>query len=106
MNKTLKALGAAAALLVATGCAGGPTMVAAGLFSAAKVPHSVGTGTGGAKEGEACAMVILGLVGIGDASITAAKNAGGIKTVSHVDQNNLSILGYIYANTCTRVTGD
>lgn len=106
MNKTLKTLGAALALSALTGCAGGPTFVAAGLFSSAKVPHSVGTGSAGTKEGEACAMVILGLVGIGDASITAAKAAGGVKTVSHVDQANMSILGYIYANTCTRVTGE
>jgi hypothetical protein len=105
MNKTLKLVGAALALSALTGCAGGPTFVTGNIFYAAKVPHSVGTGSAGTKEGEACAMVILGMVGIGDASITAAKNAGGVKTVSHVDQSNLGILG-LYANTCTRVTGE
>ena len=100
-----KLLGAATALLILSGCAGGPTYIMGGIFSASKVPHSVGTGSAGTKEGEACGMVILGMIGIGDASITAAKAQGGIKTVSHVDQANMNILN-LFANSCTRVTGE
>jgi hypothetical protein len=103
MNVTKKLLGASMALLMLSGCA---QYVPGGIFTMHSVPQSVGTGTGGTKEGEACAMTILGLIGIGDASITAAKTNGGIKTVSHVDSKNMGILGYIFANTCTRVTGD
>jgi hypothetical protein len=105
MNKFSKLLGAAAVAATLAGCAGGPTYAMGGIFSATKVPHSVGTGGPGTKEGEACAMVILGWIGIGDASITAAKAAGGIKTVAHVDQANMNILS-LFANTCTRVTGE
>jgi hypothetical protein len=103
MNLKNKLLGASVAVLMLTGCS---HYVPGGLFTMHSVPQSVGTGTGGAKEGEACAMTILGLIGIGDASITAAKSNGGIKTVSHVDSKNMGILGYVFANTCTRVTGD
>ena len=103
MNLTKKLLGASLALFMLSGCS---TYIGGALFSATKLPQSVGTGSNGTKEGEACAMEILGMVAIGDASISAAKAQGGIKTVSHVDQANMNILYFLFANTCTRVTGE
>ncbi|HVJ89374.1 MAG TPA: TRL-like family protein [Labilithrix sp.] len=52
----------------------------------------------------ACASSILGVVATGDASLEAAKAAGGITQVAHVDHDNFSVLG-VYAKTCTIVVG-
>ncbi len=62
------------------------------------------TNTDATKEGKACANTILGLVATGDASISAAKAAGGITQVAHVDHSAKSILGII-AEFCTIVKG-
>ena len=107
MKNILKLVGSAVMLYSVFGCslaAGGNAAVAGGIFSSYKAPGAIGTGGPGAKEGEACAMSILGLIGIGDASIAAAKAAGGVQTVSHVDHANMNILG-LYGNTCTKVVG-
>ena len=56
------------------------------------------------KEGKACAQTILGLVATGDASISAAKAAGGVTEVAHVDHYAKSILGII-GEWCTIVKG-
>jgi hypothetical protein len=98
----LLALGAAA-----SGCAvasGGNGGVTGFLYSGYKMGGAVGTGPG-TKMGQACASSILGVVGTGDASISAAKRAGSISTVAYVDHDVTGILG-IYATTCTVVYGD
>jgi TRL-like protein family len=56
------------------------------------------------KNGKACANTILGMVATGDASIAAAKAAGGVTEVAHVDHSAHSILG-IVAEFCTVVYG-
>lgn len=56
------------------------------------------------KEGKACAKSILGWVSSGDASIAAAKAAGGITTVASVDHHATQILG-IVGEWCTIVRG-
>jgi len=56
------------------------------------------------KEGKACGQSILGLVATGDASISAAKAAGGITTVAVVDHSAKNILG-ILGEWCTIVRG-
>ena len=62
------------------------------------------TATAATKEGKACAQTILGWVATGDASLTAAKAAGGITTVSHIDHTAKNVLGII-ADWCTIVKG-
>lgn len=57
------------------------------------------------KEGKACATSILGWVATGDASIQAAKSAGGITTVASVDHSAKNILG-IFGEWCTIVRGN
>lgn len=56
------------------------------------------------KEGKACGQSILGWIATGDASITAAKAAGGITTVAVVDHSAKNILG-ILGEWCTIVRG-
>ena len=107
MNKLLKLAGGTAALVILSGCglaSGGFAHVSGGIFTSYQAPGNIGSGAAGAKTGEACAMSILGLIGIGDASISAAKAAGGIQQVAHVDHANMTILG-LYGNTCTKVVG-
>ena len=103
----LAKLGLVAALaLAANGCAmaqGGNGAVTGFLYSGYKMGGNVTQGTG-TKTGEACASSILGAIGTGDASISAAKAAGGVSEVAHVDHDNFGILG-LYATTCTIVTG-
>lgn len=45
------------------------------------------------KVGMASAISILGIVGVGDASIDEAMRNGGITKIHHVDHNVMSILG-------------
>ena len=61
-------------------------------------------GSLGTKKGTACAESILGLIGTGDASIEAAANNGGIRTVTSVDHYSRNILG-VYAEFCTIARG-
>jgi hypothetical protein len=62
------------------------------------------TATAATKEGKACGQTILGWVATGDASVSAAKAAGGITTVSHIDHTAKNILGII-GEWCTIVKG-
>jgi hypothetical protein len=106
--KTLAKLALGALMLsILGGCAmatGGSGSVSGFIYSGYSMGGVVGTGTG-TKTGEACASSILGWIGTGDASIAAAKAAGGIKTVAHVDHNIFDVLG-IYATSCTVVVGE
>ena len=62
------------------------------------------TATGATKEGKACGQTILGWVATGDASVTAAKAAGGVTTVAHIDHTAKNVLGII-GEWCTIVKG-
>jgi hypothetical protein len=102
----LKLMTAALALMATTGCAianGGSAFVSGLIYSGYKSPGVVGTAQP-AKIGEACASSILGWIAQGDASIEAAKKAGGITQIAWVDHDQFVILG-VYATTCTVVHG-
>ena len=58
----------------------------------------------GQKEGKACMDTILGLFARGDASVRAAKAAGGITEVSVVDHSAKNFLN-IVGEYCTIVRG-
>jgi hypothetical protein len=106
MKTLLKLSALAGALLMVSGCAmatGGNGSVTGFLYSGYKMGGSVGPAQG-TKTGEACASSILGFIGTGDASVSAAKQAGGITQVAHVDHDVFSILG-LYAKSCTVVVG-
>jgi hypothetical protein len=106
MNRIATLTLGASIALAASGCAmAAPGLVYGGLYSGYTVGASANNDTAGAKQGEACAMSILGIIGLGDASIGAAKQAGGISKVASVDHKAFNILG-IYGNVCTIVKGD
>lgn len=56
------------------------------------------------KEGKACMETLLGLLARGDASVRAAKAAGGITEVSVVDHSARNFLN-IVGEYCTIVRG-
>lgn len=103
MNKLAALVVALSAL---NGCAmaqGGNTHAMGTIYSGYKSPGVIGTGQVG-KTGEACVSSILGIVATGDASLEAAKKAGGITTIAHVDHEQFAVLG-VYATSCTIVHG-
>lgn len=61
--------------------------------------------TTASKTGSASAISILGLIGIGDASITTAAKNGKITKIHHVDQETFSFLG-IYASYTVVIYGE
>lgn len=99
---TVAAVAAAASL---SGCAAGPGVVTGVWYSNQSGPVAVTGETGASKVGVSRANSILGLVGTGDASISAAMRNGGITKVQHVDFHTKSILGII-ADTEVMVYGE
>jgi hypothetical protein len=93
-----------------TGCAAFGYPVGS-VYNGTVVPHPMmrlegaGAGKGGAKTGESCATGILGIAAFGDASLAAAKKAGGVTDVHSVEFSGMSILG-IYNQGCTEVYGN
>ena len=59
----------------------------------------------GTKVGKASAVNVLGIVATGDASINAAAKDAGIKKISHVDQEEVSVLG-LFSKVTTFVYGE
>lgn len=107
--KRMLALSVLAAVLVVSmfGCYAAVTQPVTGfLYTSTKGATAVGTGSaaGELKKGESCVTSILGWIATGDASIEAAKTAGGISNIAYVDYTGFSVLG-IFAKYCTVVYG-
>lgn len=106
MSKTIKFAAGGALAVILLGC-GYPV---GSLYTGTQVPHPVnrnetsGPGKSGDKHGEACATGILNAVAFGDASLDAAKKAGGVTEVHSVEFHGTNILG-IYMQGCTEVHG-
>ena len=103
MRSTLACAVVAAALL-STGCLGVATPALGTLITDVKGPIGVGPGVATSKTGTACAQSILGLIAMGDASIDAAKKAGGITKVATVDHESKWTL--LFGTFCTVVRGE
>jgi hypothetical protein len=103
MRSTLVCAALAAALF-STGCIGVATPAVGTLVTEVKGPIGVGDSPTGSKTGKACAQSILSLVAMGDASIEAAKKAGGIKKVATVDHETKWLI--LFGTYCTVVTGE
>lgn len=58
------------------------------------------------KTGHACAYGILGLVAWGDASQQAAALNGGITKVYAADETRMGVLGFVYREYCTVISGE
>ena len=86
------------AMLLVTGC----------LYSHVKAPYDthLDKETIGPKQGVASAYSVLWLVSWGDQGIAAAAKSGGIKRVTHMDQEVFSILFGLYTKTSTVVYGE
>lgn len=97
MKKMLTLAALSAAAVVLSSC-GAPRVGA--VYTDVKAPVAAGSG-GGARVGTATSTTYLGLVSIGDASVTAAKRNGGISSVSTVDEHIKSILGIVTTYTTT-----
>jgi hypothetical protein len=88
-----------------TGCAVVKSPVTGLIYSDVKAPFAVTSNTGADKVGTAQAKSILGIVGIGDASIETAAKSAGITRIHHVDEHITGILG-IYATYTVVVYGE
>ena len=106
MGKKMCVVGVLFVMLFAlTGCA---TMCPIGsLYTEVKVPNLMGDGKDVSynKIGQSKATSILSLIATGDASVKAAVENGGIKTIKYVDYEAKNILG-IYGEYTTTVYGD
>lgn len=90
----------------ASACATGDGGSVTGLlYKNSASPYQVLHNKIGSRRGEATAISILGLVGIGDASIRVAARNGRITKIATVDQYATNYLG-IYATSTTIVTGE
>ena len=83
------------------GCASYVPMGA--IYTGGKMGIQAGSGAAG-KTGTACMTSVLGLVAFGDASIEAAKAAGGITEVTNINYEVNNILG-IYGQYCIVLQG-
>jgi hypothetical protein len=107
--KLLKLATGGAMALTLFGCAGFGYPFGS-LYTGTQIPHGInrnetsGAGKTGDKKGESCATGILFAAAFGDASLDAAKKAGGITEVHSVEFHNTSILG-VYQQGCTEVHG-
>lgn len=89
---------------ILSGCATGLSPVGTGLITDVQGPIAATNATG-TKTGRACASTIIGLINKGDASIVAAKKAGGINTVATVDYHTKGFYPF-FGETCVIVTGN
>ncbi len=93
-----------AAYLSLTGCQIVASPMLGGIYTEVKYGDTATDHATATKEGKACGQSILGWVATGDASVTAAKAAGGINQVASVDHTAKNILGII-GEWCTVVKG-
>jgi len=98
MKKLLILLSSSALLC---SCGGGPSAPPPGMLYANVSDPVAVTSSSGSRTGVATATSYLGLVAVGDSSVSAAKAQGGISTVSSVDVKRENILGVISKYTTT-----
>ena len=75
------------------------------LFTSVKGPVNATTSTGISKSGQSCATNLLGLIAVGDSSISTAKEKAGISKVANIDHQSTTVLG-LFSNFCTIVEGE
>lgn len=105
----LKIAAGSVAAFILIGC-GGFGYPVGSIYTGTQVPSGInrnetsGPGKTGDKTGEACATGILYLAAFGDASLDAAKKAGGVSELHSIEFHQTNILG-IYTQGCTVVHG-
>jgi hypothetical protein len=91
--------------LLVSGCASMRAPTYGVLYTDVHAGEGVTESQSGNRVGEACAMSILGLVAIGDASIEAARRNGAVTMITSVDAHYYSLLGFVYSKYCAIVRG-
>jgi len=77
-----------------------------GIVSSYKAPLSTeGNWKTGSKMGQSSAINVIGVVTVGDCSIKAAMQNGGLKEVNYADYEYFNILG-LYQKITVQVTGE
>lgn len=94
-----------ATIALLSGCAVVQAPTVGFVYTKVQGPIATGKSSRASKTGQACATNILGLISIGDASIDAAKKAGGINDVATVDHDSTIVL-MLYGKYCTVVKGE
>jgi hypothetical protein len=97
----MKFLAMLVVVLMLAGCAS--YMPHGMLFTGGKMGAQGGSGAAD-KSGKACMNSVLGLVAWGDASLQAAKAAGGVKDVVNIEYEVNNVLG-IWGEYCIIVQG-
>ena len=92
------------ACLLSACAAGQGSPIPGSLYAELRAPSLVSSVASAPKEGRAMCKSILGLVALGDCSVAAAKDAGGIQSVQHVDVDVKNYVG-VYAEYTTIVRG-
>ncbi|MCX6125119.1 MAG: TRL-like family protein [Proteobacteria bacterium] len=106
MVKQLLKISFVTGMLFMASCATGPQPRPGAIYTGLQGPNQAMAGKeGGKKTGESCASSVLGLVGWGDASVDSARVNGDIQNIGAVDYKSFSVLGFVYAQTCTLVSG-
>src|SRR5258707_1253055 len=90
--------------IVLAGCAHANGPLIGGVYTDTQSGVAVTSNQAGNRVGQACGTSILGIVATGDATVEAARRAGGITLITSVDESASSILGF-YAKYCTIVRG-
>ena len=90
-------------MAVITGCATRQPVIG-GLYSDVIASENVSSNQAGNRVGQACATSILSLIATGDASVEAARRAGGITLITSVDSQSSNIFLF-YTKYCTIVRG-
>jgi hypothetical protein len=105
MKDSLKAVLAIVLVLFAlSGCATVATPAIGWIYTDVKYGDTATTAPAATKTGTACAQSFFSVIALGDASIAAAKAAGGITTVSSVDHTARHIV--VWGEWCTVVKGN
>lgn len=106
--RSIKALSLTAAVVgvaLISGCAAVRTPVSGCIWLDVTANDGNATTASASKKGTATATSILGWIGQGDCSISAAAKAGGISKVAYVDYHSTNILGF-FGTTTTIVYGE
>ncbi len=101
----LKLLSICAAIAGLSGCASLRSPVYGGIYTDTRAPLSATSNTAGNRVGEACANSYAWLYAAGDASIEAARRAGGITMITSVDETVTSYAFGAFTKYCSIVRG-
>ena len=97
MRKVILAMMFLVAAFGFTGCSS--IGMVGGIYTGYDAPFAVTSNEIGSKVGTVSNISVLGLVAVGDGSIDLAAKKAGIKKISHVDVNTLSVLGLFTKHT-------